>query len=613
MSTPRTAILLALVALACGEEDPGRTAPPEQGCDAPVRLYFDADGDGYGVESLSREVCDAPPGFVETAGDCDDISPEVHPGAQERCNQLDDDCDGTIDPEGTPGLVWSFADADGDGHGGEGTGSWTCDLDGRVEAEDDCDDAEPLAWTGADEICGDGVDNDCDGDAGGCGLTAGGDVGDLGFPIVDSDRGKVFLGASVASADLTGDGVPDLVSGAPEWGDTALGVTGAIDIQVGPLASGSHTSGEEHLVYGPDPALRFGAAVVAGGDLDGDGYEDVLVGAPLAPNPSGDGGLVFPVFGPVTTMIGEATGTGRYVPASVEQVGTRLVVGDFAGDGTAELLASAVRASDGAELVVVVPDGTSMTPVSSRAELLDGALSITGPSPTAGVGRALSAIGDLDGDGQTDFAIGAPSWTDTSPRGAVAVFLGVPTADTDLSAADHLFLGGDSGKCGGAVASGDVDGDGSLDVGVACGAATIGQTGRGGVLLFLGPAAPTVGATDADASISEDASDETLAGSILMGDLDGDGLADLAATRHPGDRSTAAVLMWSAPSLSGALSADDATRAWTDRDGGASDGTLALDADLTGDGAPDLVAGWSTWPGTSADGRVVIIPAALGL
>ena len=84
--------------------------------DEQVRLtyYADKDEDGFGAPEDSISACSPPAGYVPFANDCDDFSPEIYTGAQERCNELDDDCDGEIDE----GLVLGmFYDADGDGYG----------------------------------------------------------------------------------------------------------------------------------------------------------------------------------------------------------------------------------------------------------------------------------------------------------------------------------------------------------------------------------------------------------------------------------------------------------------------------------------------------------------
>ena len=103
---------LIMTAMGLLDEGSGPDAPE----DSPT-FYADNDGDGYGVDGQSIIQCDAPTGFVGNADDCDDFSATVNPGTTETCNEVDDNCDGTIDESGSIGEAVFFLDADGDGYG----------------------------------------------------------------------------------------------------------------------------------------------------------------------------------------------------------------------------------------------------------------------------------------------------------------------------------------------------------------------------------------------------------------------------------------------------------------------------------------------------------------
>jgi hypothetical protein len=121
--------------------------------------YADADGDGYGDSGASLESCDPGPGWVEDASDCDDAEAAVFPGAEEICNDRDDDCDGEID-EGLA-ETW-YADADGDGFGDPLLSVERCAEEaGWVADARDCDDANSGIHPDAAEVCN-GFDDDCD-------------------------------------------------------------------------------------------------------------------------------------------------------------------------------------------------------------------------------------------------------------------------------------------------------------------------------------------------------------------------------------------------------------------------------------------------------------------
>jgi hypothetical protein len=130
--------------------------------------YWDWDGDGYGLLSNSKCLC-APMAPYQglTPGDCDDANPIIYPGAFEICDGLDDNCDGITDPPGTIGGHYYYYDNDGDGYGDPNMPPlWFCAPQPPYYTAltgNDCDDTEPQINPGAQEVCGDGKDNDCDG------------------------------------------------------------------------------------------------------------------------------------------------------------------------------------------------------------------------------------------------------------------------------------------------------------------------------------------------------------------------------------------------------------------------------------------------------------------
>lgn len=123
--------------------------------------YQDSDGDGYGNGAITMQACAQPQGYVTNNGDCNDNNAQIHPGATEVCNGVDDDCDGQTD-EGV--ITTWYRDADGDGFGNPSNSTQACTQpDGFVANNDDCNDNNAAVRPGATEVCGNGIDDNCDG------------------------------------------------------------------------------------------------------------------------------------------------------------------------------------------------------------------------------------------------------------------------------------------------------------------------------------------------------------------------------------------------------------------------------------------------------------------
>jgi hypothetical protein len=394
---------------------------------------------------------------------------------------------------------------------------------------------------------------------------------------VDGDKAHVELGRAVAWAgDINGDGLGDFLVAAPKLAEEVRVYYGSTTSLAAPT-----------VLRGSQPGEKFGTSVASAGDINGDGYADVLVGAPMYAD---TGGLT---YGAAYLFLGGAGGLSATPEWTAEgsegssQYGLAVSsAGDVNGDGFSDLLVGSPGAGGGTgsvSLYVGSAGGVTL------ATVLDG---------SGQFGRAVASAGDVNGDGYSDIIVGAPF--DANQAGTVTVFLGNTSPRDGLERFSHLSGADNSKKFGESVASaGDYNGDGYSDVIVGAPA----ESGdNGAVYLYVG------GESSLSFADSKKGWDDGRLGADVAaaGDVNGDGLGDLLIGMPADDWGRAAVYFGNGDGL---LSHDW----WRDAIGGEDLLGAAVSAagDINGDGFGDLLIGMpGTDDGEIDEGRAVLILGA---
>jgi hypothetical protein len=427
-----------------------------------------------------------------------------------------------------------------------------------------------------------------------------------GDEIVFEARGRQLRYGKLAAADATGRVLPaHLVVASAERVRIVVDDAGAVwPIVVDPLLESIADAQLESDLDGSS----FGYSVSGAGDVNGDGFDDVIVGAIRYDSGQTDEGAAF-------VFHGSASGLGDGNPATAAtQIESNLIngflgwgvdgAGDVNGDGYADVIVGARGYTAGS-----TGEGAAFVFLGSASGIPDGDPStaptqLEGNATGAQLGYSVAGAGDVNGDGYADVIVGARNYASgQSAEGGAFVFLGSAggIADGNPSTAASVFQSDQvSANLGHIVAgAGDVNGDGYDDVLAGAPNYDAGQSNEGGVFVFLGSASGVPSGSPASAATQIEGEQLNAAlgtGADGAGDVNDDGYDDVivsALTYDAGELNEGAAFVFhgSASGIPNSTPAAAATQLESNVGGTDFGFVVAGVGDATGDGYDDVVVG----------------------
>lgn len=334
-----------------------------------------------------------------------------------------------------------------------------------------------------------------------------------------SEKEAIMFGRTVAGAgDINGDGYADVIIGNPNYTNTGNG--GEARIYYG-TPTGLDSINYVTLTE-PSNGSLFGAAVSGATDLNGDHYADIVIGAPKYKVDNEVRGAAFVYYGAPTGLIT----TPKILPGKSDNASMGAAVaglGDTNGDGFDDLIVGAPTTNTPA-----VEAGAAWVYYGSASGVDNSTTFLKSEYGGTRFGTSVAAAGDVNGDGFSDAVVGIPGW-EISKSGAIAVYLGQPAGLQETYKQFHYGSLTDTGFGTSVSGAGDLNGDGYSDL-------IVGSPGHSYMQLKIGrftvipgnyPGANGPGTVTGWAAIGAAAMDQMGTSVSGAGDVNGDGFSDI--------------------------------------------------------------------------------------